>query len=55
MSNSIKWTLDYVKSTKGTHVFGDNKGHTLYVKKEEIASISNTTPDAIGVVVTADK
>jgi hypothetical protein len=35
---SIEWILTYIRSTKGTHVYGDDANHTVYIQKGEIGS-----------------
>lgn len=47
--NSIEWILTYVRSTKGTHVYGDGSGHTVYVPKVEM---SGTPPATIKIELT---
>ena len=46
---SIEWILNYIRSTKGTHVYGDGNAHTVYIPKAEM---SGTAPTQIKVEIT---
>jgi hypothetical protein len=47
--DSIEWVLTYIRSTKGTHVYGDGNGHTVYVPKAEV---SGNAPASIKLTIT---